>query len=365
MFRLYSARILRISGLAGGLLLLAATVALAGPRVLTNDPSPTVACGEFAWGDGQQTTPLSSGTVAGDPGDDTIDAGAGSDTVNAGAGNDTVNAGDGNDTVNAGDGSDNVNGGPGNDVVSGGNGDDLECGGAGDDHLNGDNGNDSLSGGDGNDSLSGGVGDDELNGDNGNDYLDGGDGNDTLSGGAGDDQLNGGNGNDHLDGGPGNDVLTGGPGLDTILGGWQVNGLWRIDNGRPIIPGLQNSNPIPTFGQRPILTAPLRRASGSLSSLVTAALNGTGSYFANPDALQQTPDFTLGNASRTISSVRQPGANLASMSLFKEFLANEDGATAIEYGLIAALIAVVIITAVKTVGTNLTATFNKIAAGLT
>ncbi len=38
--------------------------------------------------------------------------------------------------------------------------------------------------------------------------------------------------------------------------------------------------------------------------------------------------------------------------------------TAMEYGLIAALIGVVIITAVKLVGTNLTATFNAIAAAV-
>ncbi len=42
------------------------------------------------------------------------------------------------------------------------------------------------------------------------------------------------------------------------------------------------------------------------------------------------------------------------------FLKDESGATAIEYGLIAALIAVVIITAVTTVGTNLSAKFNSI-----
>ena len=46
------------------------------------------------------------------------------------------------------------------------------------------------------------------------------------------------------------------------------------------------------------------------------------------------------------------------------FLRDESGATAIEYGLIAALIAVVIITAVTLVGTNLTATFNAIAAAV-
>jgi pilus assembly protein Flp/PilA len=46
------------------------------------------------------------------------------------------------------------------------------------------------------------------------------------------------------------------------------------------------------------------------------------------------------------------------------FLRDESGATAIEYGLIAALISVVIITAVTLVGTNLTATFQAIATAL-
>jgi pilus assembly protein Flp/PilA len=48
-------------------------------------------------------------------------------------------------------------------------------------------------------------------------------------------------------------------------------------------------------------------------------------------------------------------------SLTKRFLRDESGATAIEYGLIAALIAVVIITAVTSVGTNLSGTFTTIA----
>ena len=43
---------------------------------------------------------------------------------------------------------------------------------------------------------------------------------------------------------------------------------------------------------------------------------------------------------------------------------DESGATAIEYGLIAGLIAVVIITAVTTVGTNLSGKFNTIATAL-
>lgn len=45
-------------------------------------------------------------------------------------------------------------------------------------------------------------------------------------------------------------------------------------------------------------------------------------------------------------------------------LLNDCGATAIEYGLIAALIAVVIVTAVTAVGGNLSNTFNTIATSL-
>ena len=51
-------------------------------------------------------------------------------------------------------------------------------------------------------------------------------------------------------------------------------------------------------------------------------------------------------------------------NLVKRFLSNESGATAIEYGLIAAGIAVVIIAAVQLVGTNLTGTFNSVAAAV-
>jgi len=48
----------------------------------------------------------------------------------------------------------------------------------------------------------------------------------------------------------------------------------------------------------------------------------------------------------------------------RRFVRDEAGVTAMEYGLIAALIAVVIITAVTTVGTNLSATFNTVAGNL-
>ena len=48
----------------------------------------------------------------------------------------------------------------------------------------------------------------------------------------------------------------------------------------------------------------------------------------------------------------------------RRFIKNEAGATAIEYGLIAALVGVVIITAVTTLGTKLTSTFTAVSAAL-
>jgi pilus assembly protein Flp/PilA len=50
--------------------------------------------------------------------------------------------------------------------------------------------------------------------------------------------------------------------------------------------------------------------------------------------------------------------------LFARFLKNESGATAIEYGLIAALIAVGIITAATALGTQVSGTFNKVATAM-
>lgn len=49
------------------------------------------------------------------------------------------------------------------------------------------------------------------------------------------------------------------------------------------------------------------------------------------------------------------------MKVIKKIFKNEDGATAIEYGLIAALIAVAAITAMTSLGGNLAGTFNKVS----
>jgi len=65
------------------------------------------------------------------------------------------------------------------------------------------------------------------------------------------------------------------------------------------------------------------------------------------------------------SRTRRGGAKheweLSHMNMFKRFLKDESGATAIEYGLIAALIAVVIIEALQLLGGNIDGTFRNIA----
>ena len=69
------------------------------------------------------------------------------------------------------------------------------------------------------------------------------------------------------------------------------------------------------------------------------------------------------NLSRQIVTAH-PNGLVHMKSLLTQFWRDESGATAIEYGLIGALIAVVIITAVTKIGTNLKATFNNVANGV-
>ena len=52
------------------------------------------------------------------------------------------------------------------------------------------------------------------------------------------------------------------------------------------------------------------------------------------------------------------------MTFFKNMIRDEQGATAIEYGLIAALIAVAAITALQSVGNELETTFGKVSSEL-
>ena len=119
--------------------------------------------------------------------------------------------------------------------------------------------------------------------------------------------------------------------LNAFVGGWQTNGIIRLSSGRPIITAVGISNPtIPSFpsqvpgssyGQRPNLTGKLTRSNVSLQRTIQIpnSPNPPDSYFADPSALSVPDPYTLGSAPRTIGSVRQPGARVASLSIFKEF----------------------------------------------
>jgi hypothetical protein len=110
------------------------------------------------------------------------------------------------------------------------------------------------------------------------------------------------------------------PVLNAIVGGWQTSGIWTIGTGRPLtLTGSHAS--IPTYGQRPNLSAPLLRSSTSNQNLINGLPNTTqtASYFSNPSALSVPPDFTFGNAPRATDSVLSPGIRNAELALFKEF----------------------------------------------
>jgi pilus assembly protein Flp/PilA len=71
----------------------------------------------------------------------------------------------------------------------------------------------------------------------------------------------------------------------------------------------------------------------------------------------------LGKSLRASLPAVSKGANPV-QHIFKQFIRDDAGATAIEYGLIAALIAVVIITGVTAVGTQLSTVFTNLSGNL-
>jgi len=52
------------------------------------------------------------------------------------------------------------------------------------------------------------------------------------------------------------------------------------------------------------------------------------------------------------------------LTKFKQFVANESGATAIEYALIASLIAIALVTVLTNLGTKLSAEFSEVSSAL-
>ena len=63
-------------------------------------------------------------------------------------------------------------------------------------------------------------------------------------------------------------------------------------------------------------------------------------------------------------ALTQASLNCVMNTAVRKFLRDKTAATAIEYGLIAALVAIVIITGVKSVGTKLSTTFSTLSTNL-
>ena len=124
-----------------------------------------------------------------------------------------------------------ISGTTGSDTLNGENGQDEIFGGSGDDLLNGGNGKDTLVGGDGDDVVYGGNGVDELDGEGDQDYLEGGLGSDLIDGGHGNDTLVGGSGSDTLTGGSGYDefLFTTGDGNDVVTDFNPISDILKID----------------------------------------------------------------------------------------------------------------------------------------
>ena len=101
--------------------------------------------------------------------------------------------------------------------------------------------------------------------------------------------------------------------VEAIAGGWKTNGIWRIASGRPLPFFTYDGTSIPTYGgQRPNIVAKPRRSAGKDSSWIN-------NYFANPDAFQLPPVYTLGNAPRATGLVRSPLAFNSNLSVEKDF----------------------------------------------
>ena len=233
-----------------------------------------------------------SDVLVGSGGSDRIEGNSGHDRIIGGSGADTLIGGDGNDFIKGLGGSgDRLSGGNGNDTLNGGRGVDrvIETGdvdftltntsltGLGTDVvqaievaelkggpsdnvidvstfsgfrgftiLRGNGGNDSIIGSAMNDVINGGDGDDTLLGKAGDDTLNGEDGNDGLSGFTGDDVIDGGRGFDRGFGGEGNDSLTGGNAADTLIGGNGDDTIAGNDGTDTLVGGTGNDDASPS-----------------------------------------------------------------------------------------------------------------------
>jgi hypothetical protein len=108
--------------------------------------------------------------------------------------------------------------------------------------------------------------------------------------------------------------------LDAIIGGWKTSGVWRMQDGRPLQLTTADGTPLPTYGTygyivRPNIVGTPKRNHGT---------DQLDNYFVDPNVFQLPPNFTLGDAPRTIGSVRGPSSFSADLSIAKQFPVREE-----------------------------------------
>lgn len=109
------------------------------------------------------------------------------------------------------------------------------------------------------------------------------------------------------------------PFLNLLVGGWQLNTVTTIVSGTPmIIRGANNG-----LANRPNLYGKPSRANGFTDPLLNSASDDRGVLWLNPSSFINPPDYTFGNAPRALSAVRNPGALISDLSLFKTFTIKE------------------------------------------
>jgi outer membrane receptor protein involved in Fe transport len=108
--------------------------------------------------------------------------------------------------------------------------------------------------------------------------------------------------------------------LNAALGNWQLNTVTTIVSGTPlIIRGANNG-----LANRPNLVSKPRRTPGGFNDpLLTNATDDLGVLWFDPSTYLNPADFTYGNVSRSVSGVRNPGALISDLSVFKRFSFSE------------------------------------------
>lgn len=118
--------------------------------------------------------------------------------------------------------------------------------------------------------------------------------------------------------------------VDSVLGGWQINGIYRWDDGTPLVLGLTGGTSVPTYGgQRPNLPTNLQissnygntlqyfsNASGPAAPAGSTFTTSTGEVCYQND--WYPCQYADGTAPRTLST-RAPGTNNWTASIFKQF----------------------------------------------